>query len=421
MYCYSVTRPLILKTPTQRISLTPPRDSSNPLTAEVRVAAQNEIEGVRRAVRAAYPDHAVEDILHLYAPENFVSLPFLPAVLGARAFVERGEEVPSGCLSDQMESLKAARPEGRRFRFLLINGFGTNLGDNLIGLSAFSHVLALLRSVAGEVSVDVMLGWHEDDRLERLYRGREGIAAILTQGMSLAELSGYDGVFDNSALLSLPRYGTMPMVDWYLWWMGIDPATIPDAEKRNTLAVPDRSRASLAPKLSVGEGVRILVNPDASTPLRSMPESAVRRLIAALLARWPDGRVVLTRPLEIRDSRVERVSPADIDELAALVERCDALIGVDTYTQHLADALGVPSLTLYTSVSPGLYPYYPLSEALVLPNAQRLPGWGKPKLPPRLWRFVSDIYEKGWGELDYGSVMDTLQRMMDRKEGLGGV
>jgi hypothetical protein len=418
MYCYSVTRPLILKTPTQRISLTPPRDSSDPLTAEVRVAAQNEIEGVRRAVRAAYPDHAVEDILRLYAPENFVSLPFLPAVLGARAYADRGEEIPSGCLGDQLERLRQAFPERRRFRFLLINGFGTNLGDNLIGLSAFAHVLERIRSVVLEAEVDVMLGWHEDDRLERLYRGREGIAAILTQGMSLAELSGYDGVFDNSALLSLPRYGTMPMVDWYLWWMGIDSEGIPESEKRNTLAVPERARASLAPKLSDAEGMRILVNPAASTPLRSMPDSAVRRLIAELLARWPDARIVLTRPLA--DPRIEQLFPADVDELAALVERCDALIGVDTYTQHLADALGIPSLTLYTSVSPGLYPYYPLSEAVVLPNAQRLPGWGKPKFPPRIWKFIADIYEKGWGELDYGNVMDVLQRVMDRKKGFGG-
>lgn len=378
---------------------------------EVYVASQNELPLVLSALKQAYPDLSPESLMRVYQPAN------LPVLLGMRPLAANGG-IPSGApLLVQLYAMKLAHPALSHFRLLLINGFGANLGDNLIGQRAFSHVLSHIRTVLPEVSVDVMLGIHGDDRLERLYRNAEGIERVLTSGMSLGELAhSYQGIFDCGELLSQPRYGSMPMVDWYMWWMGIDPSGVADADKRNRISVPDPARKRAA-ELMEGEGMRIAINPKASVPLRSVPASAMSRLVDHILTRWPEARVVSLQPLEYDHPRFTDLSAriTDIDILAAVVERCDALIGADTYTQHLADALDVPAVTFYTSVSPELYPYYPLVEPVMLPDAERLPAWGKMKTSPGAWKVIGHFYDEAWDKLEPGVVLSALKRAMERK------
>jgi hypothetical protein len=417
MYTYFVTRPLTLNAAGQRKTLYPAIQAAAPATTEVHLPAQREIELVRIALKATYPEERLHQMLRILGPGALAQLTEQPATLGARCFADPDTEATPNCLTMQLRALKAARPNRRHFRLLLINAFGSNLGDNIIGLTAFRQVLLVLRIHLPEVSVDVLLGWHMDDRLARLFRDIDGIDSILTQGPTLAELSRYQAVFDNSGLLLLPRYGKMPMVDWYLWWLGVDHETVPATKKRNAVAIPDEAREFVAWQLPATDGPRILVNPKASVALRSMPEPATRRLIDHLLATWPKAHVVLVHPLALNHPRVRNLSAeiSDVDRLAALVAQVDGLIGVDTYTQHLADATATPAVTLYTSVLPELYPYYPLGESILVPDAQRLPAWGRMKVPPGEWKGIAISYEAAWQALDPNIVLDALRSVMERK------
>ena len=372
---------------------------------------------MRAAITGAGPADPADDTLRLLPPAALARVPGLPATLGAAAFAVPATEAVPNCLLEQLQALKAGHPARQHFRLLLVNAFGSNLGDNLIGLTAFGHVLAALRAHLPTLSVDVLLGWHHDDRLARLFRGVDGIDAVLTQGPTLAELSRYQAVFDTHTLITLPRYGQMPMVDWYLWWMGLDPAAVPAGDKRNTVAVPEAERAFVAALLPAAGGPRILINPKASGKLRSMPDAAARRLVEHLLAAWPQAQVVLIQPLAFAHPRLLNLSLAidNASRLAAVVALADGLIGVDTYTQHLADATSTPAVTLFTSVSPDLYPYYPLGECVPLPDAPGLPAWGKMKVPADMWAGMADAYEAAWQALDPGTVLAALQRAMARK------
>ncbi len=405
MRCYVLERPLALQIGTRTMERRGAADPERPAMDEVYVASQNELSAVRAALAQAYPETPAEEILRIYAPQN------VPALLGVRPFVQNHRPPPPMPLIPQLYGLKAAHRGGENLRLLVINGFGTNLGDNLIGLSAFAHVLERIRSVLPEAAVDVMLGWHGDDRLERLYRGAGWEGEILTEGITLAGLSDYRGIFDFGELLSQPRYGSMPMVDWYLWWMGLDPSAILAKRKRNAISIPEPARRSVAAGCLPYPGVRILINPAASTPLRSMPDAYLMRLVASILESWPQARIVLMRPCGAGDPRVQECSPADVDELAALLERCDALIGVDTYTQHLADALSVPAVTLFTSVPPDLYPYYPLNRSLMIPGAERLPAWGKAKVSAGAWKLIGRLYGEAWMEMEPGIVLGALEQV----------
>ncbi len=417
MYAYYVTRPLTVHARGQRKTLQPATQVSAPATTEVYVAAQREVECVRAAIKEVYRVEALDGTLRLLAPAALARVPGLPVTLGAGAYADPMAEAAPGCLATQLQALKAAHPHRQHFRLLLINAFGSNLGDNLVGIGAFRHVLAMLRTHLPEVSVDVLLGWHRDDRSAGLFRGIDGIDALLTQGPTLAELSRYQAVFDTNTMLTLPRYGQMPTVDWYLWWMGLDPQTVPAGDKRNAVVIPPAAQAFVAAALPAFDGPRILINPKASVALRSMPDPATRRLVEHLLAAWPRAQVILIQPLAVEHPRVLDLSAAidTADRLAAVLAQVDGLIGVDTYTQHLADATSTPAVTLFTSVSPDLYPYYPLGEPMLLPEAQGLPAWGKMKVPPAQWARVCAAYGAAWQNLDMRAVLDALQRAMDRK------
>ncbi|EIC28332.1 hypothetical protein [Methylomicrobium album] len=418
MIGYAVSRPFALSVRGQRKTLKAAPSLETPTADTVYISAQWEIDMLQQALTEAWPQANKAELLRIISSATLVRTAGFPVLLGAGAYADPEHQSPPQCLVLQLRSLKAAQPFREHFRLLVINGFGSNLGDTMIGLTAFRQVLSVLCAELPAVSVDLMLGWHKDDRLERLVRNVEGIDTVLTQGLSLAEMSRYQGIFDTSRLLLLPRYGKMPMVDWYLWWFGIEPSQVAAADKRNQVAIPAEADRAVADCLTPKAGPRILVNPRASVLLRSMPESALRRLIEHILSAWPEADVLLTHQMNIHSPRLQFVSKITptVDHLAALLTQVDGLIGVDTYTQHLADATSTPSVTMMASMELEVYPYYPLGESLLLPGASQLSGWGKAKVAPSDWAAASSHYEMAWEAVDFDAVLSALRRMMAKKQ-----
>lgn len=417
MELYHLKLPLQLRSSVQSKHLTAATAPGDPPITQVYVAAQNELELVRRTLAQAYPQQQADQIVRVMPPQAVRRVPGLPALLGVAALDAAEQEAAAPVLVAQLQRLRAAHPARQHFRLLLINAFGSNLGDNLIGLTAFRQLLGVLREHLPVVSVDVLLGWHPDDRLARLFRDIDGIDQVRTQGLTLAELAQYQGLFDTSRLIYLPRYGQMPMVDWYLWWLGLDPAAVAPRAKRNAVAIPEADRQWVAQHLPPANGPRILLNPKASVALRSMPEASQRRLADALLADWPQARLILVQPLALAHERVSHLDEFinTSDRLAALVAAVDGLIGVDTYTAHLADATATPAVTLFSSIHPDIYPYYPLGHGLCLPDAAQLPGWNTPKVEPQVWEAMAADYASAWAALDCAAVLAALRGVMETK------
>ncbi|MFA7382252.1 MAG: glycosyltransferase family 9 protein [Desulfurivibrionaceae bacterium] len=372
---------------------------------------------MRSALAMTYPEEPVGQLLHVLTPDSVANLPGLPPYLGVKAFTDLGAELPANCLVAQAQALKNGQPGRRHFRLLLINAFGANLGDNLIGLAAFRHVLVVLRKYFPVVTVDVLLGWHSNDRLSRLFRDMDEIDTIRIQGLTLAELGRYQALFDTSNLIDLPQYGKLAMVDWYLWWMGLDPLCTPVEEKRNAVVIPEAERNFVATLLPPGTGPLFLFNPQASVPLRSMPEKIIPLMLETILAAWPEAMVVLLGATQVKHPRLVNLSGkiTDVDRLAALVAAVDALVGVDTYTTHLADAVSTPAVTIYSSITPERYPYYPLDKALLLPNAEKLPAWGKGKASAEIWADMTGTYDAAWQALEPEAVIAALKYVIQKK------
>jgi hypothetical protein len=413
---YFSTRSLELRTPSQSKQLLVASDPVAPRANEIYIAAQNELELIRIAVEKAFPSQPVSDLVKTITAESAAELREMPPCLGAQAFADAAL-APAGCLTGQLRELRRTYPHRQHYRFMLVNAFGSNLGDNLLGLTALRQVLSVCRAELPSVTFDVMLGWHSDDRLARQFKGIDGIERVLTQGLTLAELSCYQGLYDTSNLLNLPGYATTPVVDWYMRWMGVDPALVNAADKRNRVVASAACRQSMQARLPQAGGPRFLVNAKASVDLRCMPECAVVQLIEALFARWPTAQVVVLQPAPVDDPRVVNLAAQvpDIDHLTALLASVDAVVGVDTFTSHLADATGTPAVTLYTSTHPDVYPYYPLHQGLLIPAAEQLPAWGKTKVTAEAWAGMADQYLAAWQALDMGDVLRPLTQLLEEK------
>lgn len=418
MIGYAVSRSFTLSVRGQRKTLKAAPSLEEPTADTVYIAAQWEANLLRKALAATWPQENIGRLLRAMPQTMLTQMAGFPAILGAGAYADPAREALPHCLASQLRAIKAVEPLRQHFRLLLINGFGSNLGDMMIGLTAFRQVLKVLRGELPAVSVDIMLGWHKDDRLERLLRGVDGIDNVVTQGLSLAEMTRYQGIFDTSKLLWLPRYGQMPLVDWYLWWMGADHGQVAAADKRNHVAIPETAARVVEHALAAVDGPRVLVNPKASVALRGMPEAIARKCVERLLAAWPEARVLLTCPLDFEHPRLHVLADATptVDHLAALLCRVDGLIGVDTYTHHLADATSTPSVALMASMPPEIYPYYPLGEALLLPDAQKLPAWRKAKVAEKDWPAMLAVYDKAWQAVDFEAVLATLRRLIAQKQ-----
>ncbi len=105
----------------------------------------------------------------------------------------------------------------------------------------------------------------------------------------------------------------------------------------------------------------VFVNPAAAKTPRAWASDRFRALADELVERHPDVPVLVHdhSPFEVpkgwpQSRSVCLVRDASLPELAAVMERCALYVGNDSGPMHIAAALGVPTVGIYGSSSPGL-------------------------------------------------------------------
>ena len=176
----------------------------------------------------------------------------------------------------------------------------------------------------------------------------------------LPAAAGFGRVIDLRDFAFDPGFRGVAMIDFFLARLGLDPAGVPPALRRN---------AWLAPRLAPmpPQSGYVLVCPRASMALRDMPGPLHADLLRWLLAHA--GRKVLTQ-----GAPVAGVAAAPRAEsfaaLCALVAGAACIVSADTAMVHLADAFAVPTLALFTTHRPHWRVRdYPLCHALHFPPA----------------------------------------------------
>lgn len=373
---------------------------------------------------ASPPDtDAVPPGLHLVNEDALLGWPHFPARLG-RISTQPGagglrfhlqEHQP---LPEQLQALRARKPGKQHWRFAVVNGFGGALGDCTIGITAFREVLQCLQRHFPSLSCDILFGPGISAATVDILGHEPGVEQVLFEVPTAAEFARYDGYFDFSNLTSRPGFSEMPIVDWVLWWCGLAPQDVPAQHKRNRGPIRQDAWQAVQALLREANGTKVLFNPKASVPLRSMPEDVALQFAKRLLALDPQITLVIDQPLPLKHQRLVDLSGkiTTPEMFKALVAQVEGVITVDTFALHQADISSTPCVTLCSSIAPSAYPYYPCNAGIGIPGYETLPAFQRPKVSDAEWEACKTAYHAAWASLNPAQVLALLREKMVERQ-----
>lgn len=381
------------------------------------IEAHSEISGVEKK------DLNVGELgLQFFSEEVSLPWPFFPRRLGRISSRFVGDELcfhhQENILSAQLQSLRASKPDKRHFRIAVVNGFGRNLGDCTIGISAFRQIFECLSLNLPEVSCDILLGAGVGAVIADMVSFEEGVERIIFQAPTVSEFSQYDAYFDFSSFISMPKYEELPHIDWYLWWCGLDPQMVSSERKRNGGHIRWDAWNEVHSLLKESPGRKIFFNPRASIPLRTMPADVAMEFSRKLLQMEPEVTLVIDQPMAFKHPRlldlVDQIdSPEKFKALCGLV---DGIITVNSFASHAADMCSTPTVHLCCTIPGNHYPYYPFSAAINVKDYEKLPAFGKVKIPEEEWEACAGVYHAAWKTISTDEVLMKLHEMMAKRQ-----
>jgi hypothetical protein len=242
----------------------------------------------------------------------------------------------------------------------LINGMGVTLGDSIIGLSA----LDAIRRLHPSLSVTIYRPAHAPDYVKQLYAlAAPRFGGMIDLPVPLDSIPATELAIDVGNHLFWSGFATLPMIDFFLFALGMAPHTVPARYKANewltTLTLPAPGGAWRA------RGYTLLC-PEASTPVRSIP-AAVRVSIVDEMWRTFGLPVLGFGALEHDHyTDIAALSP-DTASFLSWIAHARHVVTSDTAAVHVAAGFGVPSTAYFTTIAPALRVRdYPYCEAFAL-------------------------------------------------------
>jgi hypothetical protein len=328
----------------------------------------------------------------------------------ARAGGAPPQEAPAPArLDDQLQDL-ASRDS---LRISVINGFGTGIGDTLVGLTAWRKVRQVMAGFGlDDVDADLWVRPRAFANARDVCDAGDAIDRVGLLPMPVDQFEQRDAFFDLSGLADRPGIDAQPMIDFFLDQMGVESAAVPAADKRNSIRLPGGVLDEVR-KTTRALGSRyVVLHPLSSNFIRNMPADVFRALAARLVeATGCDVATLIPTPrVHPRMVDLSAVSRRGYPFFCALIAEAAGLVSVDTSTYHVADAFDTPSVVLFSTIPPRLrVAYYPTVEGVLLPGMEDSPLLGRHR--------VDDRGEAGellghWSRLDVPDVVDRLVARM---------
>ncbi|MFM0324025.1 glycosyltransferase family 9 protein [Caballeronia glebae] len=231
----------------------------------------------------------------------------------------------------------------RASRVHLVNAFGVTLGDSTIGLSA----LFAVQRLHPHLRFTIYRPARAPRYVQRLYElAAPRLCDVVDLPVPLVSLPADELKIDIGNHLFWPRFASMPMIDFFLWAMGVAPASIPADDKRNHWL------ADLPLSARTSEPYALFC-PDASTPVRSIPASARARIVARLADRT--GLAVMGFGA-VDHPRYRDIAPLciDTDDFLAWIRHARYLVTADTAALHIGAGFDVPATAFFTTIPAAL-------------------------------------------------------------------
>ena len=229
----------------------------------------------------------------------------------------------------------------------LINGMGVTLGDSIIGLTA----IAALKETYPQVQFVMYRPELAPAYVEAIYAlASDDLIEIRKLPWPLADIPLDETRIDIGNHLFWPHFMSMPMIDFFLTALGVDPSKVSADRKVNrwlqTLHLP------LLPEVW-RDCPYVLFCPTASTPVRSIPPSIRGTLVDRLFERF--GLPVLGFGAVDHPHYVDVSAHSTITaHFLAWVKHARYVLTSDTAAVHIAAGFDVPATAFFTTVAPDL-------------------------------------------------------------------
>ncbi|MFP3568119.1 glycosyltransferase family 9 protein [Paraburkholderia sp. SIMBA_030] len=246
-------------------------------------------------------------------------------------------------------------------RLHVINGMGVTLGDSIIGISA----LAAIRRANPGISICIYRPRRDPEYVRQLYKLAEPVVGeIIDLPVHVGSMSRDDLLLDIGNHLFWPNFASMPMIDFFLWSLGVSPDAVTATDKANEwlrqVKLPAFNRDPLPEKY-------VLFCPVASTPVRSIPEPFRVELVERM---WQKFNLPVLGFGKIDHAHYTDITNRSLDTAAFLswVKGARFILTSDTAAVHIAAGFDVPTVAFFTTIAAELRVRdYPDCTAVDLP------------------------------------------------------
>ena len=256
----------------------------------------------------------------------------------------------------------------------IMNAMSNAYGDHLIGCNALSVFRKRLKEKYP--NTEFIFNLFQLNPLRHAPITKQWGDCFNTAGTMPVKLNlffSHDAYIDLGGLILFEKFNTMPMTDFFLHALSIDPETVHDEDKRIKYELDPKSQYIMKildehiRKRANGRPV-LFFHSKATTPIRSMPEKKAKRLVKGIIDK-SDYFVISASGLKMKNSRHMDVSnfSHSFDDFAAIISNSDAVVTVDTSTVHLAECFQKPTVSYFTCVDPKYRTkYYPLNKSIMI-------------------------------------------------------
>jgi ADP-heptose:LPS heptosyltransferase len=234
------------------------------------------------------------------------------------------------------------------------------VGDHVMFLPA----LCAMKKAVGP-NVHITLATQKEKH--PIFNGQDAIEGLLPLPLGLDHVLGFDFVSDLSGSLCDDAFNALPMTDYFLTIMGLDPDKGWDKSPRmhwNGMFSEKIEKALAAKKRLHPHRPMVVLEWKSSVPLRDFP---AERLIG-LAGSFPDVHFLTAKALGERALSYLQENKMSVTDVSPLIESledyislfwlCDGVVSTDTAAYHLAEAFGKPSLALFGPIFSGVRTRY---------------------------------------------------------------
>ncbi|SDC67763.1 glycosyltransferase family 9 protein [Paraburkholderia lycopersici] len=235
----------------------------------------------------------------------------------------------------------------RLTRAHVINGLGVTLGDSIIGLTA----LSALRKKHPTLFFTIYRPRLVPAYVRQVYELAAPIFGCV-RDLPVRVEALPDGAFqvDVGNHLFWPNFSSMPMIDFFLWALGVEPDSVPSVDKSNDWLRKVTVRDSQG---KWAQQPYVLFCPVASTPVRSIPRSFRKEAVEQL---WQEFHLPVLGFGDVEHDRYTDVRSLSKDTASFLawVKNARFVLTSDTAAVHIAAGFDVPTVAFFTTIPPGL-------------------------------------------------------------------